>query len=150
MIISSLKDFGRYFGLNPLFEEVSRFILNNELKEFAIGEYEIAGRDLYVIIAAGQHDESYKPRLEAHRKYIDIQAALEGDFDIAWRAVGSCHSLSEPYSGDSDYELYSDQAEIILRMLPGTLCILFPEDAHVALTPEVTVKKAIFKIAINP
>jgi YhcH/YjgK/YiaL family protein len=149
MIISSQKECSRYFGLNPLFKDAFQFILNNELKEFTPGEYEIIGRSLYVIIAEGHHDESYKPKLEIHKKYIDIQAALDGDFPIAWKALDDCSEISDAYSEEKDYELYSDSPEFIFPMIPGNFCILFPEDAHAALSPEVYVKKAVFKVAVG-
>jgi YhcH/YjgK/YiaL family protein len=149
MIISSLENFSRYFGLNPLFEDVSGYFFSNDLKEFAPGEYEIKGRDLYLIIATGKHDKSYKPKLEVHRKYIDIQVALEGDFSIAWRSLDSCKEKAEPYDSEKDYELFSDSPDFTCKMFPGSICILFPEDAHAALTPDNYIKKAIFKVAID-
>ncbi len=92
--------------------------------------------------------------LEAHRKYIDIQMAIENSEAIGWYPVSDLKS-KDPYDAGKDVEFFHPPASEIARVnvYPGTFVTLFPEDAHMPqLTTDndpVVVKKVVIKIALD-
>lgn len=92
--------------------------------------------------------------LEAHRKYVDVQMALEGSERIA---VYPSHMLKtkSAYDAARDVEFfeYADFAKLQLSMLPGTFACLLPQDAHMPQlfteAPGARVKKVVVKIALD-
>lgn len=92
--------------------------------------------------------------LEAHRRYVDVQTALDGAEGIEWFPQTAL-DVSVPYDGALDRELYRRPGAppVRIEVYPGTFCVFFPEDAHLAQqiiggTPR-RIKKAVVKIALD-
>lgn len=147
MVLDTLSLASKYYGLHPRFKAAFEYLATPDFKSLATGTYKIDGDDLYVIIAEDKARE-HTPKLEAHRKYIDIQVALEGSFAIGWKALQDCKSLETSYDGEKDYMLYSDAPDFNAMLEAGTFAIFFPEDAHAPNAPEDFVKKAVVKVAV--
>jgi YhcH/YjgK/YiaL family protein len=147
MILDKLSNAKKYYSFHPLFKEAFEYLNQPEFKSLAAGTYKIQGDDLYVIIAddkARDHDA----KLEAHKKYIDIQVTLDGAFNIGWRALSECSSLHKEYDAENDYMLYADTYDFSMTLTPDTFAIFYPEDAHAPNAPKDFVKKAIVKVAV--
>lgn len=148
MIIDKLKNASKYYYLNPLFQKVFEFINTNNLSKFEVGEYEIVGRDAFIIIAEDNEFSEKKNIIEAHRKYIDIQFALSGEFGITWKALQDCKHIHTDYNSEKDYIFYEDKPDFEILLKVGNFAILFPEDAHFAQPPTKYLKKAIIKVRV--
>ncbi len=92
--------------------------------------------------------------LESHRRYVDVQTTLEGAEGIEWFPRESLH-VKLPYDDARDVELYHRPGAPPARVdvHPGTFCVLFPEDAHLAQqivgnTPR-HIRKAVVKIRVD-
>lgn len=148
MIIDKIKTAEKYFYLNSFFQSVFQFICSNNLKDFEVGEYEIIGRDAFVIIAEVNEFSEKKNIIEAHRKHIDIQIPLIGEFGITWKAIEDCNDIHIEYLAEKDYLFYNDLADFEILLKEGNFVILFPEDAHYAQPPKSYLKKAIVKVKV--
>ena len=148
MIIDKLNNSYKYYNLNPLFQRVFEFIEINNLSTFEVGEYEIAGRDAFIIIAEDNEFSEKKNIIEAHRKYIDIQFALSGEFGITWKALQDCKHIHTDYNSEKDYIFYNDKPDFKILLRVGKFAILFPDDAHFAQPPTKYLKKAIIKVRV--
>ena len=75
MIIDTLDNLDKYFAMNPLFEEVTKFLNNNNWDDLADGKTPIKGDNLFVNV---QHIKAMKPAdpaMEWHCKMIEIGRA---------------------------------------------------------------------------
>lgn len=92
--------------------------------------------------------------LESHRRYIDVQTTLDGAEGIEWFPRDSLR-IKRPYDAERDVELYHRPGTPPARVdvHPGTFCVLFPEDAHLAQQivgagPQ-HIRKAVVKIRVD-
>jgi YhcH/YjgK/YiaL family protein len=147
MILDKVQHADRYFAVHPRFKAAFEFIAKPDVKMLAAGTYKIQDDDLFVIIAEDRAHEHHA-RLEAHKKYIDIQLTIDGAFDIGWKSLATCQMLERPYDAENDVMLYADAPECQLSLSPGTFAVFFPDDAHAPNAPKTFVKKAIVKVAL--
>lgn len=150
MIFSILTNADRYAVLHPLLPRALEYIRNTDLLALVPGRYPILDKQLFVIVenAAGRTREAAK--LECHRKYIDIQLVLEGMDEMGWRALPECTQAVSDYSTEKDIQFFHDAPASWVAVPPGAFCIFFPEDAHAPLVSKGNIRKAIFKIAVEP
>lgn len=148
MVVDTLQNAKRYLSLHPLFGRAFEYL--NEQREHEPGSFEIDGKDLFVIISETAGEAPKEPKLEAHRKYIDIQVTLEGSFDIGWKPLAGCSLLSKVYDVENDYLLYDDAPESWVSLQAGMFGIFFPEDAHAPKVSPRPLKKMVFKVVANP
>ncbi len=148
MIVDTLERAARYYANHRLFEQAFAFATSPDFKALPIGTHKLQGDDLFVIIAddyARKHDA----KLEAHRKYIDIQLTIDGAFDIGWKPLHQCRTLDKPYDEENDFMLFADEPAFQMTLAPDTFAVFFPDDAHAPNAPTHFVKKAIFKVAVE-
>lgn len=150
MILSALSQSDRYASLHPLFARAFDFIRSTDLYAMAPGRYHLAGDDLIAIVeqVAGKTKEMAK--LEAHRRYIDIQLVLEGDEQMGWKPLADCLNPVSEHSMEKDIRFFHDAPASWVAVPPDHFCIFFPEDAHAPLVSGGQVRKVIFKVALNP
>jgi biofilm protein TabA len=148
MVFAGMKDTEKYYGLNPRFEKTFKYLAGKDLKSMAPGNYEIDGEEIILIIAEDNARPEFQHQMEIHRKYIDIQMAIDGEFIIAWKHLDDCKSPMNEFSEENDAQLYDDPQDFDLVMKPGNFAILFPEDAHGPYPPKGYLKKAIVKVMV--
>ena len=148
MIIDKLCRAERYYYLNENLQKAFEFVINNDLNAFEPGSYEIDGKNSYIIIAKDQPGAEAPNKLEAHRRYIDVQMAIEGSFGLAWKALEECNNVISEYELDMDVAFFSDNADFEVLLNPGKFAILMPEDSHFAQPPKTDIKKAVLKILV--
>lgn len=148
MILDTLANADRYAALHPLFAAAFAQLRRADLPALAEGKHEIDGDRLYLLIDRPDGRGREAAKLEAHRRYIDIQFCIAGDEVIGWKALHEC-STSTPYSNENDFELFSDTPESWLQLSPGKFTIFFPEDAHAPLAGTGPLHKAVLKVAVG-
>lgn len=148
MILDTLEHSARYYSNHRLFEQAFAFALSPDFKDMPLGTHKLQGDDLFVIIA-DDHAREHNAKLEAHRKYIDIQLTIDGVFDIGWKSLHQCRMLDKPYDEENDFMLFADAPDFQMTLAPDTFAIFFPDDAHAPNAPKHFVKKAIFKVAVK-
>jgi biofilm protein TabA len=150
MIFSSLSQSSRYAALHPLFQRAFDYIRDTDLYALASGRYLILGDDLIAIVEHSPGKPKEHAKLEAHRKYIDIQLVLEGDEQMGWKPLAECMNPVSEYSEEKDIRFFHDAAASWVSVPPDHFCIFFPEDAHAPLVSSGQIRKVIFKVALNP
>lgn len=148
MILDDLKNAARYFGLHAGFRQGFEFLAQGGLSAFASGKYELQGERLFALVNrdAGRGHEG--ARLEAHRKYIDIQFLVDGSEEIGWRPTAECAQLSEPYDADRDIMFFADRPRAWIHLPVGKFMIFYPEDAHAPLASTGDNVKVVIKVAV--
>lgn len=146
MIIDTLDNLDKYYALNPLFEEVTKFLNNNNWDDLADSKTPIKGDDLFVNV---QHIKAMKPAgpaMEWHRKMIDIQVPISGDETFGYTPL--CDLPPMEYVEAKDMaKLAGVEAQTYFTVKVGQFAIFFPQDGHApGITDEVAHRKAIFKV----
>jgi len=148
MIVEQLNSSDYLTASLPWWTKVQEFLSTSDFSAMPAGRVDIDGDDLYAIVADdfAREDKCY---LEAHRRYIDVQIACEGAFDILWKPLSACTNERQAYDEEKDYCLMNDDATTRVSVLPGTAVILFPDDAHAPQPPANNVRKVVVKAAVS-
>lgn len=148
MILDTIQQANRYLTLNPGFAAAFAFLDRPDLPELPVGRYEIDGDKVYALV---QRQPGHKPdagKLEAHRKYIDIQVVLGGVDTMGWRPTPTCAGIALPYSDEKDVMLFTDQPTAWTAVGPGEFAIFFPEDAHLPMISDGELYKVVLKVHV--
>lgn len=152
MIVDRLEHWGRY-AFGAAWASAFEFIQSLE-PDASDQKYALQGDDLYALVITGQTRPRADALLEAHRKYVDIQAPLVGAEGFEWAPTEGL-ATHTPYDASSDAALYKMPQRTLGRVdaHPGLFLALFPQDAHapqlmVRGAPEA-VKKVVVKIRVE-
>ena len=147
MILDKLSESARYTGLHPDFARAFEFLSTAIFSRFQSGRHEIDGDRMFVLIDHADGRGREGARLEAHRKYIDIQYTFEGMEEIGWSPLDACRPPSGGFDETKDIGFFNDdRPSTWLSVPPGLFAVFFPEDAHAPLAGRGLLKKAIVKI----
>lgn len=148
MILDELSNAARYARLHEGFRAGFEFLKRPDLLALDGGRHEIDGDRVFALINRDPGRGRERARLEAHRKYIDIQFLLSGSEEIGWRPLAECRALTEPYTDARDVMFFSDLPSSWIELPIGKFMIFYPEDAHAPLASHGDNVKAVIKVAV--
>lgn len=149
MILSAHSQASRYAALHSLFPRALDYIRNTDLNALAPGVHQIIDKKLFVIVEVASGRTRAEAKLEAHRRYIDIQLVLEGVDEMGWKPLSDCHQPIDEHNAERDIRFFADAPAAWITVPPEHFCIFFPEDAHAPLVSEGAIRKVIFKVAVD-
>ncbi len=149
IITDSLEHAEDYYHLHRAFEIAFAFLRENALAELPTGRHEIDGDNLFCIIGKETGRTRTEAKLEAHRKYIDIQYVIAGTDEMGFRPTADCKLIDTSYVADKDIEFFNDQPNSWTPVPPGSFVIFFPQDAHAPLVSSGELHKVVLKIAVE-
>jgi len=152
MIVDYIENAYLYVGLSDGLRKTFEIIKDKSLSQKADGRYEVDGDKLYYIV---QHYTT-KPReeckLEAHKKYIDVQFVASGQ-EIIYHTPLNGLKIETPYDASKDVAFYKVPADLTaIHLRPGMFCILFPQDAHIPccrVNSPSNVHKVVVKVKMD-
>lgn len=152
MIVDRLHNYTCY-PLGKAWQLAFDFLLSlkNDAEE---RKYPLLGDDLFAIVMSYETCTPETAEIEAHRKYLDIQAVITGEEGIGWGQVDELE-IDTPYDAAKDAELYKRPEHGLLRvdLVPGNFMALFPHDAHMPslMTRGIPVltKKVVVKVGMH-
>ena len=148
MILDTLDRLKVYSATHERFAEVFIALEALDLNRISEGRHELDGdTDAFIIVMEKEGQGRKGAKLEAHRKYIDVQIVLSGEDVMGWRATAAC-AASKGYDEEKDVEFFDDPPTTWLVAPSGHFCIFFPEDAHAPLAGEGKTQKAVVKIPV--
>ena len=148
MIIDSLSNAEKYFGLHRNFSKAFQYIKQTDLAKVDAGKYPIDGDDLHASVSL---KDGYKPsdaKFEAHNNYIDIQVCPAGVEKMGWKPRKKCKDPKTEYDTAKDVIFYNDQPETYFELHEGEFAIFFPDDVHAPMIGEGPIKKLVVKVKI--
>ena len=152
MIVDRIENAHLYASLNDRFTKAFEILADRTLSSKQDGRYAVEGNDLYYIVQHYTTRPMEKDKLEAHRKYIDIQVVLSGEESLAYAPIEGL-AVAQPYSEDKDIAFYHAPDKIsTVTLRPGVFCILFPQDGHIPccqLNGLSNVHKVVVKVRID-
>ena len=148
MITDVLTNSHEYEKLNENFKLVFDYLKKHDLQNMACGKYEIKGSELFFNL--NEYETKQVQKLEAHKKYIDIQVVIKGEEYMGYTNISNT-ALSEEYDEEKDVMFLNGNTDKI-KADNKSFLIFYPQDAHMpalAVSSPNYVKKAIFKIRIK-
>ena len=151
MILDRIENTHLYLGLNARFSKAFEILTDKTLSQKQDGKYAVDGENIYYTIQRYTTKPLNEGKLEAHRKYIDIQFLLEGQEILGYAPLKGL-TTAEVYNPQKDIAFFNTPKEITKVILePGLFCILFPDDAHLPcrqLAGPAEVRKVVIKILL--
>ncbi len=149
MILDTLERSARYVHLHAEFARAFSFLSTTDLRALPLGKHAIDGDRLFVLLDRQQGRGHDGAKLEAHRRYIDIQLTLDGIEQIGWRALSTCTGATDLYDEAKDIVFFNDVPTSWIGVPPSHFAIFFPDDTHAPLAGREPVWKAVVKVAVG-
>jgi YhcH/YjgK/YiaL family protein len=149
IIVDKLQNAEDYYDMHPAFDKAFAFLKQDDLAKLTAERYEIDGDRLFCIISKGPGRSRSEAKLEAHRKYIDIQYVITGKDEMGFRPTADCKLIDTSYDAEKDIEFFNDQPYSWTQVPAGSFVIFFPQDAHAPLVSSGEIHKAVLKIAVE-
>ena len=146
MILDHISNRDRYLDLHPAFRKAFSFLESPDFAALPDGRHEIEGDRCFVVISRGPGRGRQDAKLEAHRRYIDIQFAIDGTDEIGWKPTAQCSQVEMPFDAEKDVALFDDPPDAWVSLPPRTFAIFFPADAHAPLAGQGPLHKAVVKV----
>lgn len=145
MIIDALANSEKYESLHKNFKFVFDYIKTHNLAQMECGRHELRGNEIFFNLQ--EYETKPSQKLEAHKKYIDIQVVITGEEYMGYTNLDKT-TIIEAYDSEKDVMFLSGDVDK-LKADNKTFLIFYPQDAHMpALGNNQKVKKAIFKILL--
>lgn len=149
MIIDRIENARLYEPLHKRFKKVFAVLADPATARKPDGRYPVEGDDLYYMVQHYTTKPIDQGRFESHRKYIDVQAVIEGQEILGWSPIKDLE-IVEPYDEARDIMFYrAGTIPAQTRLEPGLFCLLYPQDAHLPgcqVACPSPVHKVVFKI----
>lgn len=145
MVVDTLDNLEKYVSLNPLFEEVVKFIKANDLNKLEDGKHYIKGKELFVNITTAHGKTAEEATFETHKEMLDIQIPLDNEETYGYMPLVDLPQAD--YNAEKDVIKYPGvKAETLVNCKPGEFAIFWPQDGHQPCIGKGDIHKAIFKI----
>ena len=145
MVVDTLDNLEKYVSLNPLFEEVVKFIKENDLNKLEAGKHFIKDKDLFVNITTAHGKTADEAVFETHKNMLDIQIPLDNNETYGYLPLADLPEAE--YNAEKDVTKYQGaKAETYVNCKPGEFAIFWPQDGHQPCIGEGDIHKAIFKV----
>lgn len=149
MVIDKLENAGLYTGMHAHFVKAFEFLQNTDLANTEPGKYVLEGDKVFAMVQEYDSRNIEDCKLEAHRKYIDIQYVVSGEEQIGVDLLKDQPS-KDGYNESNDV-IFFDADSSLVRMEAGVFAILYPDDLHmpgVKVDQSVQVKKVVVKVQV--
>jgi YhcH/YjgK/YiaL family protein len=151
MIVDRLENWKIYFKgdtWKSIFDFLAGLRPDAEEKKYVLEENEI-----YAFVSSYETKTAEEAKLEAHLKFIDIQAPLQGGEGIEWFPTVGLEPVIQ-YDEAKDVIFYKRRMPVPARvdLQPGIFALLYPEDAHMPglmIGSKQKVKKVVVKVSLS-
>lgn len=146
MILDNISNIKKYKGIHKGLDKAIDYILSNDISNVEAGKQIIDGDNLYFISQEYDTKTYEDGKLEAHKKYIDIQYVISGEEYIGYNNISDL-KVTTDYIEEKDVTFYEKDCDMH-RLSTGDFAIYFINDAHMPGVNDKTekVKKVVFKI----
>ena len=149
MIIDTLASCQKYLALNPGFAEAFHFLKNQPLSPELDQRLAINGDLIHATYMRRPGKTRETAKMEAHRRYIDIQFLLSGDEEIGWKPTPECTMPEEEFNPERDVQFFHDSPDSWHSLRPGQFAIFYPEDTHAPMVGTREITKVVIKVAVD-
>jgi len=145
MILDKLQNAFYYKGLNENLKLGLEYLQNTDFTKLEMGKHEIKNDEVFAILQSYDTKEEIDCKLEAHKKYIDIQYMVSGDEIMGVVPFDNQEVLED--LPDNDVTFFKGLGEPIL-VKEGSFVIFYQTDVH-APGIKVSESKKIVKVVVK-
>lgn len=150
MIADNIKNAHFYYNLEENYRLALEFLKNNDLMTMPEGKYFIKDDEIYAIVQQYTTKFEVEGKLEAHRKYTDIQYIVSGEEKLGYAYIND-FTPTTIYDEEKDIIFGKGEASFI-KAKAGDFLIFTPQDAHmpcICMENPSAVKKIVIKIIVK-
>lgn len=149
MIIDTLAACEKYFSLNPGFAEAFEFLKNQPGSPEPDQRIPINGDLIHATYMRRPGKLRETAKMEAHRRYIDIQFLISGNEEIGWKPTPGCAIPEGDFNPERDVRFFKDAPDAWIVLRPGQFAIFYPEDTHAPMVGSGEIEKVVVKVAVD-
>jgi YhcH/YjgK/YiaL family protein len=150
MIIDKIENAKLYYNLSERIKKSFDYIMQTDLKNLQPSKHEIDGKNIFALVSEYETKLESEGKLEAHRKYIDVQYVIEGEELMGYVPLGN-QNILEPYKKENDIIFFKGDKSFT-KVSAGMFAIFFPTDVHmpgICVERKSAVKKLVIKVRID-
>jgi len=147
MIIDKIENSHLYKNIGERINKSFEYIKATDLKTLPAGKYPIDGESIFALVSEYKTKPESEGKLEAHKKYIDVQYVISGEELMGYVPFGN-QQILEPYKEENDIVFFTGDKSFT-KVSVGMFAIFFPEDVHMPgiSTGKISdVKKLVIKV----
>lgn len=151
MVIDHVHQAALYYKLHPGIEAALRYIQATDFTKVDNGTYPIDGDQLFAIVQEYDTKDPSSEKLEAHKKYIDVQFMIHGQEQMG-HALLNKQVTTRDYRTEDDFMLFDEAPDFFSVVTEGMFTIFFPPDLHMPCILHQRsshVKKVVVKVSID-
>jgi len=149
VILGRVDELSRYTGAIPRLREALAVLPASGWPSLSAGRRDLGPDGLYANVDFADGRGRAGARLEAHRRYIDVQITIHGDECIGWRPLDECVTADGVFDEGRDIGFFADAPRVWFPVPPGFFAVFFPEDAHAPLAGAGPLRKIILKLPVS-
>lgn len=150
MIFDKIENSAIYESVSPLIKRALEYLKQTDFTIMENGKHLVEGEDLFAVVQEYDTKNDADAKLEAHRKYIDVQYVVSGEELIGVQPLINQVPCRE-YDTENDYALYDDACSFV-KVTATQFAVLFPQDLHkpgIKVNGSAKVKKVVMKVKIG-
>ena len=124
MILDTLANAQRYYGLGPKFVKAFEYLQQTDFSQEEKGKYTIDGDDIFAIVNEYDTIDMAGEQMEAHRKYIDVQYVASGVERVGHDFMGN-RTPSRAYDAEEDFMLFAEAPAFVTVLGAGQFAVFF-------------------------
>jgi YhcH/YjgK/YiaL family protein len=149
MIFDKIENSVIYENISPLIKKAFDYLKQTDFSKMENGKHTVDGENLFAMLQEYDTKNDSDAKLEAHRKYIDVQYVISGEELIGVRPLID-QTPCKDYDAENDYALYDDACSFV-KVTPKQFAVLFPQDLHkpgIKVDSSMKVKKVVMKVRV--
>ena len=149
MIFDRIENAALYENISPLIKKAFAYLKQTDFSKLENGKHIIEEDNLFAIVQEYETKNDADSKLEAHKKYIDVQYVISGEELIGVKPLIN-QTPCKDYDAENDYALYDDSCSFI-KVAPTQFAVLFPQDLHkpgIKINSPAKVKKVVMKVRV--
>jgi len=147
MIIDKIENAHTYKNIGERISNSFEYIKATDLKTLPAGKYPIDGENIFALVSEYKTKSEQEGKLEAHKKYIDVQYVISGEELMGYVPLGGQRILDQ-YKEENDIVFFTGDKSFT-KISEGMFAIFFPDDVHMPgiSTGKISnVKKLVIKV----
>jgi len=147
MIIDKIENAHFYKNIGERISNSFEYIKATDLKTLPAGKYPIDGENIFALVSEYKTKSEQEGKLEAHKKYIDVQYVISGEELMGYVPLGGQRILDQ-YKEENDIVFFTGDKSFT-KVSEGMFAIFFSEDVHMPgiSTGKISdVKKLVIKV----
>jgi biofilm protein TabA len=151
MILTTLQDANAHLGAHPMLGLALDFLRSLRGNE-SPGRIDLKGEQAFALLQTyGTKAWDADTKLEAHRRYTDLQFILRGRETLLWCPLHRLGQPCQPHDPQRDFALWkaAGSPSTPCKMNEGFIAVLGPCDAHAPALNWGETSEEVFKVVIK-